>query len=78
MTLIKKALDQVLEEQEFGQVQAVLGSGEGEFLIDQIFNNHTVFKNSSYTKLSEIISGKNSQAACAYAIARLGAERILF
>ncbi len=74
---IIEAIDQILKEQSINQIQSVIGSGEGEFLVDEIVSSHPLLKEASYTKLSKIITGEASQAACAYAVSRLAAERVL-
>lgn len=75
--LVSDALTRVVRNQSFETVQAVIGSGEGEFLVDELVQFHPELRNCSYTKLSEVITGEISSAACAYAVARLGSERIL-
>ena len=76
VSLIEAAISQVIEVQGFQQVDNVIASGEGEFLVDEIVRQHSLLQNSSYAKFSKMVSEDSSQSACAFAVARLASERV--
>ncbi len=70
---IRGAIDRVLSRRE-QPVEAVLVSGSGSFLADQIVDEHPKLKDADRHRLDELFSVGVSEAACAFALARLAAE----
>ncbi|NQV25609.1 MAG: H4MPT-linked C1 transfer pathway protein [Rhodopirellula sp.] len=68
------AIDRVLTTLET-PCQAVIVSGEGSFLANQILDNHARLKDVPRHSLARMFSAATSTAACAFALARLAAER---
>lgn len=73
---LANALQQVLEHLP-GPRSSVLTSGEGEFLARQLVADTPALKNATFLSLAEMLGPEHSRAACAYALARLGSERLV-
>ena len=71
---ISGAIDRVLSTFD-SPCAAVIVSGEGNFLANQILENHSKLKDVPRHSLAEMFSAETSTAACACALARLAAER---
>ncbi|MFG0335652.1 MAG: hydantoinase/oxoprolinase family protein [Maioricimonas sp. JB049] len=65
------ALQRVLH-QLAGPCTSVLTSGEGEFLARRLVADSPALKEATFLSLAEMLGDVHSQAACAYALARLG------
>lgn len=76
-TQISEAIDQVLERMA-APPTAVLISGSAVFLAKKVVQAHSKLSQISVTNVAEIFDGAISESACAYAVARLAAERIRF
>lgn len=72
---ISRAVDQVLDQMAV-QPKAVLISGSAVFLAEKIVKRHPVLSQMTMTNVAEIFDGPISDSACAFAVARLAAERI--
>ncbi|QDU36916.1 Hydantoinase/oxoprolinase [Maioricimonas rarisocia] len=59
-----------------GTCGSVLTSGEGEFLARRLVADSPALKDATFLSLAEMLGDEHSQAACAYALARLGSERL--
>ncbi|WP_417389011.1 hydantoinase/oxoprolinase family protein [Gimesia sp.] len=74
---ITEALDQVLSR--MGHVpETVLISGSSVFLAKKIVQSHPVLAQAKVTNVAEIFDRSISDSACAFAVARLAAERVRF
>ncbi|QDV19934.1 Hydantoinase/oxoprolinase [Gimesia panareensis] len=72
---LKQAVDRVLERA--GElVGAVLISGSSVFLAEKLVQSHPVLSQVSLTDLAEIFDATIADAACAFAVSRLAAERV--
>jgi len=71
---ISGAIDRVLTTLD-SPCEAVIVSGEGSFLGNQILDNHSKLKDVSRHSLTKMFSPETSTAACAFAITRLASER---
>lgn len=71
---ISGAIDRVLTTLD-SPCEAVIVSGEGSFLGNQILDNHSKLKDVTRHSLTEMFSAETSTAACAFAITRLASER---
>jgi len=71
-----EALKSVLHRHQ-GLCVSVLTSGEGEFLARQLVADTPALKNATFLSLAEMLGPEHSRAACAYALARLGSERLV-
>jgi len=56
----------------------VLISGSSVFLAEKVVRTHPILSRASITNVAEIFDGPISDSACAYAVARLAAERVRF
>jgi len=74
---ISHAVDQVLERME-EPPSTVLISGSAVFLADKVVSTHPILSQISVTNVAEIFDGSISDSACAFAVARLAAERVRF
>lgn len=59
-----------------GKVSACLVSGEGTFLAKRIIENSNRFNEATIISLENMLNETASSAACAFALAQLGSERI--
>jgi len=73
-TLIEAAVDRVLARQPSAPCHMVI-SGSGEFLAREIIAGHPVISRSTVISLAGNLSPMIAEAACAFAVARLAAER---
>lgn len=73
---IRQALEQVIARQA-APVQMVLLSGEGEFLGRKVVADTPALANAETLSLAGVLGPTHSAGACAYAVARLAAERPL-
>lgn len=71
---ITAALQRVLDEMEQACTQ-VLISGSGDFLAEKIVSGHPELRSAEILRLRNILSRQTSEAACAFALARLASER---
>ncbi len=71
---IQQAVERVLARQS-GPVQMVLLSGEGEFIARQVLGEIPELTGVETLSLAKILGPEHSVGACAYAVARLAAER---
>jgi (4-(4-[2-(gamma-L-glutamylamino)ethyl]phenoxymethyl)furan-2-yl)methanamine synthase len=71
---ISGAIDRVLTTLD-APCEAVIVSGEGSFLANQILDNHSKLKDVPRHSLTEMFSAETSTAACAFALTRLASER---
>ncbi len=71
---ISGAIDRVLATLD-APCSTVVVSGEGSFLANQILDNHSRLKAITRHSLTTMFSAETSTAACAFALARLAAER---
>lgn len=71
---ISGAIDRVLSTID-SRCEAVIVSGEGCFLANQILDDHSKLKDVPRHSLTKMFSAETSTAACAFALARLAAER---
>ena len=55
--------------------EAVIVSGEGSFLANQILDNHSKLKSATRHSLASMFSPDAANAACAFALTRLAGER---
>lgn len=72
---IAEAIDRVLQAQPEPPA-SVLISGSGSFLAVEIARNHPRLKLATPIRLAELFGGHTAEAACAFAVARLAAERL--
>ncbi|REJ87388.1 MAG: H4MPT-linked C1 transfer pathway protein [Planctomycetota bacterium] len=72
---IGSALERVLVNLT-GPCQAVLTSGEGEFLARRLISSSASLADVTSISLAEALGREHSSAACAFALARLGRERV--
>jgi len=72
---LNDALDRVLDNLD-GTCRSVLVSGRGEFLAKRLVAGHAATAGLPVVSLSECFSTGVAEAACAYAVARLAAERV--
>ncbi|MCA9023530.1 MAG: hypothetical protein KDA74_25450, partial [Planctomycetaceae bacterium] len=72
---ITQAVDQVLERM-VEPPSVVLISGSAVFLADKVVRAHPKLSQLTVTNVAEIFDGAISESACAFAVARLAAERI--
>ncbi len=72
---ITQALNQVLEKMD-KMPTTVLISGSAVFLAEKIIRSHPELSQAATTNVAEIFDASISDSACAFAIARLAAERI--
>lgn len=59
-----------------GPIESVLISGSGSFLARRLAANHPKLSSSTVHELSAIFSPETAEAACAFALAKLGVEQI--
>ncbi|QDT29136.1 hydantoinase/oxoprolinase family protein [Gimesia panareensis] len=72
---LKQAVDRVLERA--GEpVGTVLISGSAVFLAEKLVRSHPILSQASLTDLAEIFDATIADAACAFAVSRLAAERV--
>ena len=71
---IQQAVERVLARQR-GPVQMVLLSGEGEFIARQVLCDIPELTGVETLSLANVLGPEHSVGACAYAVARLAAER---
>lgn len=69
------SLDRVLSQFD-GKCSHVLTAGSGAFLADRIVQTHPQLKSASHTPLANMLDQRVSDAACAFAVARLAHERL--
>lgn len=74
---ISNALNQVLERMAESP-STVLISGSSVFLAEKVVRAHPILSQVAVTNVAEIFDGSISDSACAYAVARLAAERVRF
>ena len=74
---ITEAVDQVLGRMAEPPM-TVLISGSAVFLAEKIVRAHPVLSQAAVTNVAEIFDGSISDSACAFAVARLAAERLRF
>jgi len=74
---ITNAVNQVLERMAESP-STVLISGSSVFLAEKVVRTHPILSRASITNVAEIFDGPISDSACAYAVARLAAERVRF
>ncbi|WP_339727343.1 hydantoinase/oxoprolinase family protein [uncultured Gimesia sp.] len=74
---ISQAIDQVLDRMA-ALPTGVLISGSAVFLAEKVVQSHPKLSQTALTNVAEIFDGAISESACAYAVARLAAERIRF
>ncbi|WP_299467853.1 hydantoinase/oxoprolinase family protein [uncultured Gimesia sp.] len=74
---IREAVDQVLGRMSEPPA-TVLISGSAVFLAAKIVQSHPVLSRSAVTNVAEIFDGSIADSACAFAVARLAAERLRF
>lgn len=72
---ISHAVDQVLENMSVPPT-TVLVSGSSVYLAEKVVRAHPVLGQASVTNVAEIFDGSISDSACAFAVARLAAERV--
>jgi (4-(4-[2-(gamma-L-glutamylamino)ethyl]phenoxymethyl)furan-2-yl)methanamine synthase len=72
---ISEALARVRARLE-GSCDQVVVSGSGEFLAERVVRRHADLANAGIVSLSSSLPREVSAAACAYAVARLGTERL--
>lgn len=72
---ITQAIDQILERMA-APPTAVLLSGSAVFLAEKIVQAHPVLSPLTVSNVAEIFNGAIAESACAFAVARLAAERI--
>lgn len=72
---INQALNQVVDQMSVPPM-AVLMSGSAVFLAEKIIRAHPVLSETVITNVAEIFDRSISNAACAFAVARLAAERV--
>ncbi len=72
--MIGAAIDQVLQSQERVPTQ-VLTSGSGSFLARRLATSHPQLRTCEHTDLARMFADRVSEAACAFAVARLAVER---
>lgn len=73
---ITAAIDQVLAAQETCCGHVIV-SGSGAFLAERVVSEHSTLSAVKRTRLADLVPPGVSEAACAFAVARLAAERIL-
>lgn len=71
---IREAVEQVLARQS-GPPRLVLLSGEGEFIARQVLREIPALAGVETLSLASVLGPEHSVGACAYAVARLAAER---
>lgn len=74
--LIAAALDRVLDR--LGGPSHVLLSGSGAFIAERVVARSAQLAGAEITSLAELFARRVSRSACAYAVARLAAERLTF
>ncbi|WP_417385501.1 hydantoinase/oxoprolinase family protein [Gimesia sp.] len=74
---INEALDRVLNRLE-EVPQTVLISGSSVFLAEKVVQSHPRLAHTKVTNIAEIFDRSISDSACAFAVARLAAERVRF
>ncbi len=72
---ITEAIDQVLEQMSVPPT-VILISGSAVFLAEKIMRAHPILSETVITNVAEIFDRSISDAACAFAVARLAAERV--
>lgn len=70
---ITGAVDRVLSTMQT-PCNSVLISGSGSFLAESIVGSHRTLRETEQHNLREIFTAETSESACAYALARMGAE----
>lgn len=73
LEILATALQRVLDRMESPPV-AILLSGEGEFLAEQLLQWTGACPQTERIRLGNVLGASHSQGACAYALARLGME----
>jgi (4-(4-[2-(gamma-L-glutamylamino)ethyl]phenoxymethyl)furan-2-yl)methanamine synthase len=71
---ISGAIDRVLATLD-SPCEAVIVSGEGDFLANRILDNHSRLRDVPRHSLTQMFSAETSTAACAFALTRLASER---
>ncbi|MCH9653625.1 MAG: H4MPT-linked C1 transfer pathway protein [Planctomycetes bacterium] len=74
---ISEAVDQVLGRMT-EPPSTVLVSGSAVFLAEKVVESHPILSQASLTNVAKIFDGSIADSACAFAVARLGAERVRF
>ena len=69
------ALTRVLSSSE-AAVETMLISGSGSFLATRLVEKHPKLNSAAVHQLSSIFSAETAEAACAFAVAKLGVEQI--
>lgn len=69
------ALTRVLSASE-AAVETVLVSGSGSFLANRLVEKHPKLNSATMHELSSMFSAETAEAACAFAVAKLGVEQI--
>ena len=72
---IAGAMQRVLQKLEF-DCSHVLISGSGSFLAEKIAHKESRLQSAKITQLQDLIGNQTSDAACAFAVARLASERL--
>lgn len=72
---IASAIDRVIARQQKAPAE-VLVSGSGAFLAGEIAATHAALRQSSIVSLNDALGTSLSEVACAFALARLAAERL--
>ena len=57
-------------------VETVLVSGSGSFLANRLVEKHPKLSSATVNQLSSMFSAEAAEAACAFAVAKLGVEQI--
>jgi len=73
---ISAAANRVLTAAGRAPVETVLTSGSGAFLAERIAAEHPRLRTASRVSLNDVFDARCSEAACAFAVARLAAERL--
>ncbi len=73
--LIAAAVDRLLDRFD-GDVPHVLLSGSGTFLAERVVSESPRLADASVTSLADLFARRVSHSACAFAVARLAAERL--
>lgn len=68
---IRQAISQVIETSLSNGVNAVITSGQGEFLLQEVLKQHEPLRSARHLSLASALSPATSRAACAWAVATL-------
>ena len=71
---IKAAMQSVLNQAGFKSIDAVITSGEGEFLARRVAQHADMTQGAAVISLADKLSAETSRAACAYAVAMLAEQ----